>query len=107
MYCFCIIHYTHYTLHNNTLGVYTVALQYTWAEERFYILPKIYKYAYTKMAPIEVFKGKGGGAVEVEGARCPCPTSSAYGITHYSRQGRSDGGISVFIPPPKKKNQPK
>jgi len=40
------------------------------------LLPKIYKYAYTKMAPIEVFEG----AVGVERARPPGPqTSSAYG----------------------------
>jgi len=40
------------------------------------ILPQIYKYAYTKMAPIEVFEGASGG----RGPQAPLhPTSSAYG----------------------------
>jgi len=41
------------------------------------LLSKIYKYAYTKMAPIEVFEGASGG----RGGRPPCPhTSSAYNL---------------------------
>jgi len=42
------------------------------------LLPEIYKYAYTKMAPIEVFRG--GGSVGRGGGAGPHgpPTSSAY-----------------------------
>jgi len=44
------------------------------------LLPKIYKYAYTKTASIEVFEGLQWGSTGRGGGRPPAlPTSSAYG----------------------------
>ena len=60
---------TAYTYFLPSCCVCITHLYYSWAEERFYsrggqgqLLPKIYKYAYTKMAPIGASGGRGGQA---------------------------------------------